>query len=119
MCLTFTDAGFPRSPNTARPIRHGQHRDCCGEDAAAMRHRTDPRRRTLAPRAPPTCGLTKDDVPGEEAAGYSVVVDEWESPEGFQAFVGDPEFQGFTASVGASGAPEVWIGGSISSPDEY
>jgi hypothetical protein len=51
--------------------------------------------------------------------GYLVVVDEWESPDSFQAFVGDPDFQAFTTSVGASGAPEVWIGESISSPDEY
>jgi hypothetical protein len=52
--------------------------------------------------------------------GYVTVVDEWESPEHFQRFFGDPELQAFIASTGAaSEPPELMFTDAVSSPDEF
>jgi len=51
--------------------------------------------------------------------GFIIAVDEWDNPASFQTFSSDPEFQAFVGSVGASGPPEVWVGESIESPDQF
>jgi quinol monooxygenase YgiN len=52
--------------------------------------------------------------------GYVVVVDEWESPSAFEAFMSDPELQQFIASAGAAaGPPDVTITEAVRSPDEF
>jgi hypothetical protein len=52
--------------------------------------------------------------------GFVVVVDEWESPEHFQAFFSDPELQQFIASTGAeTGPPDLSITEAVSSPDQF
>ena len=52
--------------------------------------------------------------------GFVEVVDEWETPEQFQSFFGDPELQQFIASVGGSPEPpEITICEAISSPDQF
>ena len=51
--------------------------------------------------------------------GFVVVIDEWESAEHFQRFIGDPAMQAFIASAGAAGAPELTITEAVSSPDEF
>ena len=49
------------------------------------------------------------------------MVDEWESPEQFEAFFGDPELQAFIASAGGDPTtpPEFIFSEAISSPDEF
>lgn len=53
--------------------------------------------------------------------GYVLVVDEWESPEQFQAFFADPQLQQFISENGAdmSREPEIVIAQAVSSPDEF
>jgi quinol monooxygenase YgiN len=53
--------------------------------------------------------------------GFVLVVDEWETVEGFQAFFGRPEIQAFIPTVGGdtSVPPEVTVTEAISSADEY
>jgi hypothetical protein len=52
--------------------------------------------------------------------GYVLVVDEWEDPERFEKFMGDPAMQEFIGSIGAAPAPpEVMFAGAISSPDQF
>ena len=53
--------------------------------------------------------------------GYLVVVDEWGSPEQFEAFFTDPELQAFIADNGGdvSAPPETTIVEAITSPDEF
>ena len=53
--------------------------------------------------------------------GYVLVVDEWESPQQFEAFFGDPKLQEFIGSVGGdtSTPPEFIIAEAVSSPDEF
>lgn len=55
------------------------------------------------------------------AEGQVIAIDEWETMEAFQQFFADPEFNAFIESVGAdpSTPPEVWVGESIASPDQY
>jgi quinol monooxygenase YgiN len=52
--------------------------------------------------------------------GTVVVVDEWGSPEQFQAFFSDPELQQFIASTGAAaGPPDLTIVEAVPSPDQF
>jgi quinol monooxygenase YgiN len=52
--------------------------------------------------------------------GVVVVVDEWETADGFQQFFGDPAMQEFVSSIGAApGPPEIMIAEAISSADEF
>jgi quinol monooxygenase YgiN len=52
--------------------------------------------------------------------GFVLVVDEWESAEGFQRFFSDPELQSFIGSAGAAPVqPEITITEAISSSDEF
>jgi hypothetical protein len=53
--------------------------------------------------------------------GYVLVVDEWETPQDFEKFFGDPDLQAFIASIGGdtSAPPELSITEAISSPDQY
>lgn len=53
--------------------------------------------------------------------GYVFIVDEWQSPQHFEAFFSDPELQEFIATVGGdtSTPPEFTFVQAISSPDEF
>jgi hypothetical protein len=51
--------------------------------------------------------------------GFVVVVDEWESVEQFQQFMGNPELQALIGQLGGQGAPEVTIAEAVASPDEF
>jgi quinol monooxygenase YgiN len=52
--------------------------------------------------------------------GYVMIVDEWESPEHFEKFFGNPELQAFVASVGAAPAPpEVTVSEAVTSSDQF
>jgi hypothetical protein len=52
--------------------------------------------------------------------GYVMVVDEWQSPEHFEKFFGNPELQAFIASVGANPAPpEMTVCEAITSSDQF
>ena len=52
--------------------------------------------------------------------GYVVVVDEWETPEQFQAFFGNPELQAFIASAGGDPSdPDITIVEAIESADQF
>jgi quinol monooxygenase YgiN len=48
-------------------------------------------------------------------------VDEWDSPERFEAFFGDHEMQAFVGSVGAdpTASPDITVAEAITSPDEF
>jgi len=52
--------------------------------------------------------------------GFVQVVDEWETPEQFQSFFGDPALQEFITSAGGNpSAPDITISEAISSPDQF
>jgi quinol monooxygenase YgiN len=53
--------------------------------------------------------------------GYVLVLDEWESPEQFEKFFGDPELQSFIASVGGdtSTPPEILVFEAVESSDQF
>ena len=52
--------------------------------------------------------------------GFVLVVDEWESPEQFPAFMANPDLQAFIGSVGGAPVPpEVIVAEAITSPDEF
>jgi hypothetical protein len=53
--------------------------------------------------------------------GYVLVVDEWDSPEHFEAFFGDPKLQEFIASVGGdtSAPPDITVTEAIESADQF
>lgn len=53
--------------------------------------------------------------------GVVTVIDEWESPEQFEAFFSDPELQALIASMGAdtSVPPEITISEAVASPDQF
>jgi hypothetical protein len=53
--------------------------------------------------------------------GCVLVVDEWDSPEQFEAFFGDPELQAFIGSAGADPtvSPDITVLEAISSPDQF
>jgi hypothetical protein len=51
--------------------------------------------------------------------GYVVVVDEWETAEQFERYIGKPELQAIIAEMGASGAPDVIVAEAVSSSDEF
>ena len=53
--------------------------------------------------------------------GYVLVMDEWESPQDFEKFFGDPDLQAFIASIGGdtSAPPDLTITEAISSADEF
>jgi quinol monooxygenase YgiN len=52
--------------------------------------------------------------------GVVLVVDEWETKEGFEQFFGDPTMQEFLASLGAEAAPpEVTFAEALPSADEF
>jgi quinol monooxygenase YgiN len=52
--------------------------------------------------------------------GFVMIVDEWESVEQFQQFFANPELQAMIGQMGAyPGPPELIIGESVSSPDQY
>jgi quinol monooxygenase YgiN len=53
--------------------------------------------------------------------GYVLVSDEWESPEQFEKFFGDPELQSFIGSVGGdtSTPPEITVAEAVESSDAF
>jgi hypothetical protein len=52
--------------------------------------------------------------------GFVLVVDEWESPEHFERFFGDPSLQAFIGTLGADPVPpEITISEAIATPDQY
>lgn len=52
--------------------------------------------------------------------GFVMIVDEWDSVESFQKFMGDPNLQAFIGSVGAEpGPPDLTITDAITSPDQF
>lgn len=53
--------------------------------------------------------------------GFVVVVDEWETPEQFEAFFSDPELQTFIGEIGGdtSTPPDITVSEAVSSPDQY
>ena len=53
--------------------------------------------------------------------GYVLVVDEWETPQQFEAFFTDPALQEFIASAGGdtSAPPEITVTEAIASADEF
>ena len=57
----------------------------------------------------------------DEAGGYVIAYDEWQSPQHFEQFFGDPEMQAFVGSIGAdmSVPPEITITEAISTPDQF
>ncbi|MBT2566268.1 hypothetical protein J7I84_07105 [Arthrobacter sp. ISL-85] len=53
--------------------------------------------------------------------GFVFVNDEWESKAAFDKFFSDPELQAFIGSVGgeADKTPEIIVGDSVDSPDQF
>ena len=52
--------------------------------------------------------------------GFVLVVDEWETKEGFEQFFGDPTMQEFVASIGGTPAPpEITFSEALPSADEF
>jgi len=52
--------------------------------------------------------------------GFVLVVDEWESPQHFERFFGDPSLQAFIGTVGAAPVPpEIIISEAIASADQF
>lgn len=53
--------------------------------------------------------------------GYVLVVDEWSSPDQFEAFFGDPALQEFIGSVGGdtSAPPDINVTEAIASADSF
>jgi quinol monooxygenase YgiN len=53
--------------------------------------------------------------------GFVLVVDEWETPEQFERFFGNPELQTFIGSVGGdvSTPPEIMVTEAIASADQF
>jgi quinol monooxygenase YgiN len=51
---------------------------------------------------------------------FVLVVDEWESPQHFERFFGDPSLQAFIGTLGADPVPpEITIAEAVASPDQY
>ena len=51
--------------------------------------------------------------------GFVLVVDEWESPQQFERFFGDPSLQAFIGTLGADPVPpEITIAEALASPDQ-
>jgi quinol monooxygenase YgiN len=51
--------------------------------------------------------------------GQVVVVDEWESPEQFEAFISSPAIQAVMGEMGAQGAPQVTVANAKGFPGEF
>lgn len=51
--------------------------------------------------------------------GHVIVVDQWESAEQFQAFIGSPEIQQVLGQMGATGEPQVTVGAAKGFPGEF
>lgn len=53
--------------------------------------------------------------------GFVVVVDEWETPEQFEKFFGNPDLQAFIGEIGGDRtvAPEITITEAITSADQF
>jgi hypothetical protein len=53
--------------------------------------------------------------------GYVLVVDEWESPDQFTSFFGDPQLQEFIGSVGGdtSAPPEITVTEALETADQF
>jgi hypothetical protein len=52
--------------------------------------------------------------------GFVLVVDEWESPQQFERFFGDPSLQAFIGTLGAAPVPpEITLTEAVASPDQY
>jgi quinol monooxygenase YgiN len=53
--------------------------------------------------------------------GYVVAVDEWETPDQFEAFFTEPKMQEFIGSIGAdtSQPPEITVTEAVESPDQF
>jgi hypothetical protein len=52
-------------------------------------------------------------------AGFVLAVDEWETPEQFQAFFSAPELQAVMGQMGAQGEPEITFGEPKGFPGEF
>lgn len=51
--------------------------------------------------------------------GQVMVVDEWASPEQFEAFISSPEIQAVMGEMGAQGAPQVTMANAKGFPGEF
>jgi hypothetical protein len=51
--------------------------------------------------------------------GYVLVVDEWDKPEQFQAFISAPDIQTVMGQMGANGEPEITIADPKGFPGEF
>ena len=51
--------------------------------------------------------------------GQVIVVDQWESIEQFQAFIGSPEIQKVMGQMGAQGEPQITVGAAKGFPGEF
>ena len=51
--------------------------------------------------------------------GQVVVVDEWASPEQFEAFISSPEIQAVMGEMGAQGEPQVTVANAKGFPGEF
>jgi quinol monooxygenase YgiN len=51
--------------------------------------------------------------------GQIIVVDQWESAEQFQAFIGSPEIQQVLGQMGATGEPQITVGAAKGFPGEF
>ena len=51
--------------------------------------------------------------------GQVIVVDQWETAEQFQAFIGSPEIQQVLGQMGATGEPQITVGAAKGFPGEF
>jgi hypothetical protein len=51
--------------------------------------------------------------------GFVLVVDEWESVEQYERFIGELQAEGVFADAGAQGEPQVTIAEAITTADQY
>ena len=51
--------------------------------------------------------------------GQVVVVDEWETPEQFQAFISSPDLQAVMGEMGATGEPQITFAQATGYPGEF
>ena len=89
---------------------------------------TDTFRKVLEDRSDEILGVAKQSQEGGAihhrfgiGDGYVLVVDEWETPEQFEAFFSQPSLQALIGDMGAdvSVPPEITIAEAISSPDQF
>jgi len=50
---------------------------------------------------------------------FVIVVDEWETADGFHGFISSPEIAEVMGDMGAQSEPEIEVGEAIESPDQF